>query len=167
MTTTDTPAVAVPMLGAAVEAFLFREARLIDQGHLDEWFALWSRAGLYWAPMDDDPRRGLSLFYEDWTRLRDRLTIMKSETAYPQEPRSQTVRSVTNVEFRLDPDGLVETNSALHIVERRRGQQWIHAGRVEHRLEITDDAASPYRIRTKVVRLLGATDALGNISFLL
>lgn len=167
MSTTDTNAVLVPRLSASVEAFLFREARLIDEGHLDEWFALWSRAGLYWAPMDDDPRRGLSLFYEDWTRLRDRLVVMKSETAYPQEPSSQTVRSVTNVEVRLDPDGLVEASSALHIVERRRGQQWVHAGRVQHTLETTGDAESPYRIQTKVVRLLGATDALGNISFLL
>lgn len=164
MSTTDTPATT---LDASVAAFLFREARLIDEGRLDEWFALWSRAGIYWAPMDDDPQRGLSLFYEDWTRLRDRLTVMKSETAYPQEPRSQTVHSVTNVEVRMDPDGLVEANSVLHVVERRRGQQWVHAGRAEHRLEMTGHADSPYRIHTKVVRLLGATETLGNISFLL
>lgn len=167
MSTTDTRATTVPDLGAAVEAFLFREARLIDDGNLDEWFALWSRAGIYWAPMDDDPKRGLSLFYEDWTRLRDRMSVMRSETAYPQEPRSQTVRSVTNVEVRVGSDGFVEASSALHIVERRRAQQLVHAGRVEHRLEMTGDADSPYLIEMKVVRLLGASDVLGNISFLL
>lgn len=156
------------LLANRVSRFLFHEARLLDEERLEDWFDLWSRMGLYWAPMFGDPNRGLSLFYEDWTRLRDRIAIMRSETAYPQEPRSETVRTISNVEVdRIATEEQIAARAIMHIVERRRGEQYLHAASVEYLLEQPATDPSRMLILSKTVHLLGAKDALGNISFLL
>lgn len=156
------------VLANRVSRFLFHEARLLDEVRLEEWFELWSRMGLYWAPMSGDPKRGLSLFYEDWTRLRDRIAIMRSETAYPQEPRSETARAISNVEVeRTAAEDQIVARAIMHIVERRRGEQILHAASVEYLLEQQTTDPSHMLILSKTVHLLGAKDALGNISFLL
>jgi len=33
-----------------VEAFLYREARLMDEHAYDEWLSLWTADALYWVP---------------------------------------------------------------------------------------------------------------------
>ena len=38
-----------------VEQFLFREARLADDGDYDGWEALWTDDGVYWVPATTDP----------------------------------------------------------------------------------------------------------------
>ncbi len=51
-------------LHAAVTAFLYREAVLMDEGRYAEWFALWTEDALYWVPCNDDdidPKRRVSI----------------------------------------------------------------------------------------------------------
>ncbi|MGH7804230.1 MAG: aromatic-ring-hydroxylating dioxygenase subunit beta, partial [Candidatus Binatia bacterium] len=49
---------------AAVESFLYREARLMDTHRYDEWLALFDEDATYWIPSnrdDIDPRREVSI----------------------------------------------------------------------------------------------------------
>ena len=41
-------------LRPAVEAFLYREARLIDEGQFDEWLTLFTEDAHYWCPSNRD-----------------------------------------------------------------------------------------------------------------
>ena len=55
-----------------VEQFLYREADLMDEHRYDEWLALWTDDALYWVPTGSDeidPKREISLIYDDRTRL--------------------------------------------------------------------------------------------------
>ena len=60
-----------------VAAFLYREARLIDEHRYQEWLTLWESSDtLYWVPCNDDdidPRRHVSINYDDHDRLLQRV----------------------------------------------------------------------------------------------
>lgn len=151
-----------------VRAFLFEEARCIDEGRYQEWLDLWADDGIYWAPMaHDDPNQGLSLIYEDMTRLRDRVEVMLSNTAYPQEPASQTARVIANIELQEVHGDEVTACSVFMITERRRDAQHIYSGRYMHRLRNPAGGAGPMQIVQKKIHLLGACSPIGNLSFLL
>src|SRR5271156_3346577 len=82
----------------AVEAFLFREARLMDSHAYDEWLALWTEDARYWLPTDDaETAMRISLVNEDRAGLEDRVTRLKSGAHYAQDPRSRLSRVVANI----------------------------------------------------------------------
>ena len=46
--------------------FIYAEARILDEGHYDDWLALWLEDGHYWMPLDykqTDPHLVTSLLY--------------------------------------------------------------------------------------------------------
>ena len=50
----------------AVESFLYREARLMDESRYKEWLDLFTEDALYWIPSnedDADPSRHVSIVY--------------------------------------------------------------------------------------------------------
>ena len=57
----------------AVVDFLYREARLADEGRYAEWEALWTDDGVYWVPGSTDPAadpdRHLSHVYDNRSRI--------------------------------------------------------------------------------------------------
>lgn len=173
MSSTEVASPAIPgsaqevLLARSVEAFLFCEARCLDEQRYRDWLSLWADDGIYWAPMaHPDPNQGLSLIYEDVTRLRDRVEVMLSKTAYPQEPASETAHLVTNVEVTTaSEDGPIVARSAFSIVEMRRSTQTVYAGRYTHHLRRDD--SDTIRIVQKKIDLVGASGVIGNLSFLL
>ena len=38
----------------SLEKLIFLEARLLDEGKLDDWLALYSEEGTYWVPIDEN-----------------------------------------------------------------------------------------------------------------
>jgi benzoate/toluate 1,2-dioxygenase subunit beta len=84
-----------------VEAFLFLEARLCDESKYDEWSALWTDDGTYWVPVnsdDYDPRKHLSIIYDDRAQLQDRLDRLKSGKAWAQEPPSRMCHTLSHTQ---------------------------------------------------------------------
>src|SRR6202044_3493147 len=78
-----------------------REARLLDQLRYDDWLALYAAECIYWVPSTPgagDPRREISVMFDDRRRLEDRIYRMRTGFAWSQAPASRTVRLVTNVE---------------------------------------------------------------------
>ena len=41
---------------ADAEDFLYEEARLIDEGHFEEWLDVFTEDGIYWLPINLMPR---------------------------------------------------------------------------------------------------------------
>src|SRR5712672_4591385 len=77
------------------------EARLLDQLRFDEWLALYAPECLYWVPTTPkagDPRREVSISFDDRRRMEDRIYRLRTGYAWSQAPKSRTVRMVSNVE---------------------------------------------------------------------
>jgi 3-phenylpropionate/cinnamic acid dioxygenase small subunit len=80
---------------------LEREARLLDQLRYEDWLAMFARECIYWVPSTPtagDPRREVSVMFDDRRRLEDRVYRLRTGFAWSQAPASRTVRLVTNVE---------------------------------------------------------------------
>ncbi len=76
---------------ARVEAFLYREARMMDAHDYTAWLGLFADDALYWIPSnrdDGDPTRDVSIVSADRNQLEFRIQRLASGTAWSQEPRS-------------------------------------------------------------------------------
>ncbi len=151
---------------AEVEAFLYKEAQLLDAREYDAWLTLFAEDGVYWVPSgsdDSDPRREVSVAYDSVSRLRERVWRLQSGVGHAQEPPSRTTRILSNV--IAEPDGdLLRASSAFVLHEFRRGRLHIHAGRYRHELRRTGDT---FAIAMKKVELVNNDGYLGNVSIVL
>lgn len=153
---------------AAAEALLYREARLLDEGRLDEWAALLTDDCLYWVPAghgDSDPRRQVTLAFDDRRRLEDRLYWLQCGLSSAQRPPSRTRRAVTNVEVgwgrRADE---LRVRSTFVVYELRAGQARALAGSYAHLLRADGPTL---RIAVKKVDLLDADRGHDNLTIVL
>jgi len=157
------------------EAFLYREARLLDDGNLGAWSALLTDDAVYWVPnnrADVEPQTHLSIVYNDRRQLEGRLwRITESGINHSQDPASRTVRFVSNVE--VEPaaaagETIVRCTLLIHAyrggMQRRDGVVEAHAARCEYRLR---EASGNLKIAFKKVALLEMDGCLPPMTFLL
>jgi ethylbenzene dioxygenase beta subunit len=141
-----------------VEQFLFREARLLDEKRWEEWLALFSQDGMYWMPLypeQTDPYNEVSLFWEDDILRRMRVNRLQDPRSWSQQPPVNSVRAISNVEITgfAEDNGDLIVHSVFTCTEARRESERRLTGRVEHRLNDTQDG---WRIRRKRVVLVNA-----------
>lgn len=162
---------------AEVEALLYREARLLDDHRYEDWQQLFTEDARYWLPIsgdgsETDPERSISIIYDDLARIDERVFRTLHTRVLDQNPRSRTVRIVSNVEVdpdRIEGDVVVRCNQLIG--ELRPGghgqvglnDQRFLAGRCEYRLR-----AEPagWRISLKKVVLLNADQPIYNLTFI-
>ncbi|MGQ0482208.1 MAG: aromatic-ring-hydroxylating dioxygenase subunit beta [Pseudonocardia sp.] len=160
----------------AVRAFVYREARLLDQRRYADWLDIWTGGpeDLYWVPAEDDVAGGdevISYIYDNVTRLRTRVKQLLTGERYSQVPTSNTVRVVSNLEAYTDPaaegphDGGVRVLTSFALHEYRLGRTQIWAGRTEYRL--VGQHAADLRMVAKKVLLVDRTGAIPSMAFLL
>jgi len=150
----------------AVEQFLFREARLLDEGRFDDWLALFTETAWYWVPIDprqDSPHETVSIIYDDRRLLETRVRRLSNPNIHAQSPPSRTSRIVGNVV--LEPGEAAESglvvSSRFQMVEFRRDRQRLFAGAVRHGLLQDGDA---FRIRWKRVDLVDCDGMMDGIT---
>lgn len=93
-------------------AFLYREARLLDDRDWDEWLTCYAQDVSYWMPawddddqITEDPHSQISLiYYPNRDGLEDRVFRIKTERSGASTPEPRTSHNVTNVEV-LDVRG--------------------------------------------------------------
>lgn len=145
--------------------FVLREARLLDEGRLDDWLSLFADDGFYWmplAPAQTDPKLHTSLLYEDKLLLQVRIERLRGRRTFSQQPPSRChhLLQQPTVESRDDDAGIYTTRTAFHYVETRRDEQTLYAGWTTHTLVGPADAL---RIRLKRVDLVNCDAAFGNM----
>ena len=116
-----------------IEAFVLREARLLDERRFGEWLGLFADDAVYWIPTKPDqasPHEALSIIYEPKSLLAVRVERLQRGDMHVQTPPSRTVHHVSAVE--VDGD---DARSALIVAEWRAGESRWFAGRVLHRLK--------------------------------
>jgi p-cumate 2,3-dioxygenase subunit beta len=110
-------------LRAEVENFLFEEAELLDNWRLNEWVELFTEDAISHIPALDDPnrdhRQSVFLVADDLPRIRSRVRQLTGDSAWAENPRSQTRRFITNVRASSD-DGVTVAATANFLVHRCR-----------------------------------------------
>jgi 3-phenylpropionate/cinnamic acid dioxygenase small subunit len=150
-----------------VEQFLYHEAQLMDESRFDEWLALWTEPALYWVPSNRDeidPKREVSLVYDDWVRLQLRVARLKSGFAHAQEPKSRMRRLISNIVIEEAEKGEIVASSNFLLAELRRGKQDLFAGRSIHRMVPTNGG---FKLRSKKVLLVNNDEPIDNLTFLI
>jgi 3-phenylpropionate/cinnamic acid dioxygenase small subunit len=151
----------------ACRAFLFREARLLDEGRFEDWLALFTAECLFWVPGSPggDPKREIAVAFDDRRQLEGRVYRLRTGYAWSQVPRSRTSRIVANVEvFRAESDAVCMVRSSFLITELRGGESRTFAGWNAHRL--ARDGSS-WKILVKQINLVDCDQNLRNPSLLL
>lgn len=160
----------------AVRAFVYREARLLDQRRYADWLEVWTSGpeDLYWVPAEDDVAGGdevISYIYDNTTRLRTRVKQLLTGERYSQVPTSSTARVVSNLEaYTAAPggdgdDGAVRVLTSFALHEYRLGRSHVWAGRTEYRL--VGLRSGHLRMVGKKVLLVDRTGAVPSMAFLL
>jgi 3-phenylpropionate/cinnamic acid dioxygenase small subunit len=155
-----------------VEQFLYREARLADESQYDEWEALWTDDALYWVPVGGqggDPRREMSVIYDNRNRISTRLKQLRTGRRYAQAPQSNLRRLISNIEFLggvPNPDGAIdlEVGANFLVIESRARDTHLWGGRVTYRLRRDGDTL---RLVYKKVVLVDNDRPLPTLGFLI
>ena len=109
-----------------IAAFLYHEAELLDNGHLEQWLGLLTADIRYRMPVRVTGGRGIAEFdpastHFDETRdtLEMRVRRMASGMAWAEEPPSRTRHFVSNVRI-IGVDGEhLHVGSAIHLYRSR------------------------------------------------
>jgi 3-phenylpropionate/cinnamic acid dioxygenase small subunit len=151
-----------------VTRFLVREARYMDEHRYDEWLALWAGDGLYWVPCnadDIDPLRQVSIIYDDYERIVQRIDRLKSGSVLAQDPPPRMRRVVSNVEIEAGANDELAVESNFVLVYARTSDQQLWAGRSLHALRRRPDGA--LRIARKKVLLINNDQEMPLLQFLI
>ncbi|TMH63076.1 MAG: hypothetical protein E6H57_17695 [Betaproteobacteria bacterium] len=132
-------------------------SRRSPTGSASSWRSATSRSG--------DPRREVTVFFDDRRRLEDRIYRLGTGKAWSQVPPSRTVRLVTNVEaFRTQERTVIMVRSNLLIAEFRAGETRQLAAWCGHRLRRRQVG---WEIEAKQINLINRDQHLRNPSILL
>ena len=126
-----------------LEAFVYAEAELLDDGKFDDWLDLFADDGIYWIPAvpnQDDPLNTISIFYEDKDIMAIRIRRMTHPANIAQSPFPRTSHVVGQVRVARTDNGLLEVSSRVQVVEYREGDgQRVFAGKCHHTLRREGD----------------------------
>mgnify|MGYP001824032416 CR=1 FL=1 len=118
--------------------FCIFEAELMDSHAYDDWLALWEPGGLYWVPSnqaDLDPDRSVSIIYEHYDQISDRIFRLQDKRMHSQSPKSRLIRIVSNITVVASGASDVLVRSNFILGEARSGQQQSLFARATHRLK--------------------------------
>ncbi|HVU42734.1 MAG TPA: aromatic-ring-hydroxylating dioxygenase subunit beta [Xanthobacteraceae bacterium] len=147
---------------------LEREARLLDQLRYDDWLNMYAPECIYWVPSTPkagDPRREISVMFDDRRRLEDRIYRLRTGFAWSQAPASRTVRLITNVEvFATAGDDVRMLRSNFLISEFWGDETRVLTGWAGHRVV---REAGGWKIQAKQVNLINCDQCIRNPSIIL
>jgi benzoate/toluate 1,2-dioxygenase beta subunit len=120
-----------------IVGFLHHEARLLDEGRLEEWLDLYTEDAIYWIPSrpgQTDTRGVPSIIHEDRALLTIRIRRLMHPRAYAALPTPRTLHIIGNVDVvdgkAAGADCRVTSN--LLVVEHQDGHTRLFPGRCEH-----------------------------------
>lgn len=111
----------------AICAFLYREARHLDDREWEPWLALYAPDAEYWMPawddddrLTDDPQSQISLiYYPNRNGLEDRVFRIKTERSSASMPEPRTNHMITNVEVLAEHSDTVDVRYNFHTLSHR------------------------------------------------
>ena len=112
---------------AAVSAFLYREARHLDDRQWEDWLELYAADVDYWMPawddddqLTEDPQSQISLiYYPNRDGLEDRVFRIKTERSSASMPEPRTSHLIANVEVLADRGDELDVRYNFHTLSHR------------------------------------------------
>lgn len=138
-------------------AFLYREARLLDDRRFDEWLECYSPQVEYWMPAwtDDDelcsdPQTEISLiYYANRQGLEDRVYRLNTERSSASTPEPRSAHFIGNVEVLESREGQVDLRYNWHTLSHRYQQTQQFFGTTFLTLDTTGE--TPLILKKKIV----------------
>jgi len=144
------------------------EARLLDHLRYEDWLKMYAAECIYWVPSTPnagDPRREISVMFDDRRRLEDRIYRLHTGFAWSQAPASRTVRMIGNVEvFATARDDARMLRSNFLISEFWGDETRVLTGWAGHRV-VRD--GGQWKIQAKQVNLIDCDQCIRNPSIIL
>ena len=108
-------------------AFLYREARFLDDRDWDDWVECYTEDVEYWMPcwtdddeLSKDPQTEVSLiYYPNRHGLEDRVFRIKTERSSASLPETRTNHAVTNIEVLAERYDEVDVRYNFHTLCHR------------------------------------------------
>ena len=108
-------------------AFLYREARLLDDRQWDDWLTCYAPDAPYWMPcwddddqLTEDPQSQLSLiYYPSRDGLEDRIFRIKTERSGASTPEPRTNHMITNIEVMQEREEELDLRYNFHTLNHR------------------------------------------------
>ncbi len=112
---------------ANICAFLYREARHLDDREWEPWLALYAPEAEYWMPawddddqLTEDPHSEISLiYYPNRNGLEDRVFRIQTERSSASMPEPRTSHMLSNVEVLDERGELVDVRYNFHTLSHR------------------------------------------------
>lgn len=141
-----------------IQAFLYREARLLDDREWDEWLECYSKQAVFWMPAWDDddqltrdPHAEISLiYYPSREGLEDRVYRIKTERSGASTPEPRTTHQISNLEIMAWEGDTVELRFNWHTLSHRYKKTDGYFGTSFYTLDVSGEAPL---ITKKVVQL--------------
>lgn len=139
-------------------AFLYREARLLDDEQWDDWLQCYHDEAQFWMPSWDDddklvtdPQTEISLiYYPNRAGLEDRVFRIKTERSSATMPDTRTSHNLSNIEVVAQQGDFVTVRFNWHTLSHRYKTTFSHFGMSRYVIDFSGD--SP-KIRDKYVVL--------------
>lgn len=138
-------------------AFLYREARLLDDRQWDEWLECYSPEVEFWMPawddhdsLTEDPHSEISLiYYPSRDGLEDRVFRIKTERSSASTPEPRTSHFISNVEVLSEDADQVELRFNWQTLSHRYKNTDTYFGTSFYCLDLS--SAQPLITRKKIV----------------
>ena len=142
---------------AEVCAFLYREARLLDDRQFDAWLECYADDVEYWMPawtdadaLTTNPHTEISLiYYGNRKGLEDRVYRLKTERSSASTPEARTSHFIANVEVLERREGAIDVRYNWHTLSHRYQQTAQFFGTTFVTLDTSGDA--PKILKKKIV----------------
>lgn len=139
-------------------AFLYREARLLDDEQWDAWLECYHPDARFWMPSWDDdgtlvgdPEREISLiYYPNRQGLEDRVFRIKTERSSATTPDTRTSHNIANVEVEQADASVCTVRFNWNTLSHRYKTDFSYFGMSRY---VIDFSASTPRILDKYVVL--------------
>lgn len=141
-----------------IQAFLYREARLLDDRQWDEWLQCYRQDAEFWMPAWDDddqltrdPNAEISLiYYPNREGLEDRVYRIKTERSGASTPEPRTTHQISNLEVLKEEGDTVELRFNWHTLSHRYKKTDSYFGSAFYTLDVSGETPL---ITRKVVQL--------------
>ena len=108
-------------------AFLYKEARLLDERDWDTWLEMYDENCTFWMPawdddgeLTEDPQSEISLiYYARRAGLEDRIFRIRTERSSATIPDTRTSHNITNIEILEQANGIVKLRFNWHTMSIR------------------------------------------------
>lgn len=129
-----------------IAAFLYREARFLDDRQWDDWLDCYARDATFWMPAWDDDDQLVEdhqseislIYYPNRDGLEDRVFRIKTERSGASSPEPRTSHNIANIEVLATRDGEIDLRFNWHTLSHRFGKTNSFFGTSFYTLRIGD-----------------------------